>query len=166
LAEQEPAPQLPSLPVFFFLVVVAGLPSLAAAGVGVAAGAAAGVAAGMAAGVAGVLAAVSVGLAAAPPAGATALPLDAGEVAAGVEPPHAATPRAAAANPKIRFRRVMSIAWFSLRWCPFIAPLATRILRALPARGFAGSAALADLLRDSRVLPAAQAEGERVAPLV
>jgi hypothetical protein len=121
LAEQEPAPQPPSLAGFFFFVAVAaGLPSAAGmaaaglAGAGVAAGIAAGLAsdagAVAAAGVAAVLAAVSVPVvvAAAAGAGEAAAP-EAGDVAGGVEPPQAATPSAAAAKPKIRFRRVMSM---------------------------------------------------------
>jgi hypothetical protein len=122
LAEQEPAPQPPSLAGFFFFVVVAaGLASaagIAAAGLAGAAGDAAGIAAGLAsaagavaaAGVAGVLAAMSVPVAVAAAAGAgeAALP-EAGDVAGGVDPPQAATPSAAAAKPKIRFRRVMSM---------------------------------------------------------
>src|SRR5690348_3250722 len=99
LAEQDPAPQLPSLAGFFFFVAVApgfasllsvGLASVAAAGVGeaVAGVAAAGAAAGMAAaGVAGVVAAAGVAgmsVAAAPAAGVGEEAPAAGAFAGGV----------------------------------------------------------------------------------
>jgi molybdopterin synthase sulfur carrier subunit len=122
LAEQEPAPQPPSLAGFFFFVAVAaGLATGAAnAAAGVAAGA--GVAAAGAgasgdataagvAGAAGVLAAGSVPEVAAPAAGAEDPAAgDAGVAGAGTaDPPQAATPSAVAARPKIRLRRVISI---------------------------------------------------------
>jgi hypothetical protein len=120
LAEHEPAPQPPSLAGFFFFVAVAaGFASDAGVAAAAAGIAGAGVAAGMlAAGVvevAGVVAAAGVAAGAAgisvaaAAAGAGDALAGVGETAGGVDPPHAATPSAAAANPKIRFRSVISL---------------------------------------------------------
>jgi hypothetical protein len=159
LAEQDPAPQLPSLAGFFFLVDVAAgfvsvFASVAAAGVEVvvavefAAGVGVvvvvdGVVAAAGVGVAAVLVALSV-VVAAPAAGAAPV-VAAGELAGGVEPPHAATPKAAAANPKILFLSVMSIP--SLPFVvptggicvPLIAPLSPWLLRCAALGGFGGA---------------------------
>ena len=131
LAPQEPAPHAPSLP--FFLPGAAAAPGFAGAapGFAAAAGAAAGAAGvagaagaaaagddivgGFAAGAAGVSGAAGVagvevsaagviGVAAAGGGGAV------GVAGSGADPPQAATPSAAAANPKILSRSVISIA--------------------------------------------------------
>jgi hypothetical protein len=122
LAPQEPAPQLPSPAGFFFFVdAAAGLAAGPAAGAAVSAGGAGEAGAAAAAGVAGVagaagdaglLAAGFEGLAVPAAAGAAVEGLApvAGEVGWGADPPHAATPSAVAAKPKILFRSVISIA--------------------------------------------------------
>jgi len=123
LAPQEPAPQLPSPAGFFFFVEAAAgfAAGAAAAGAAVSAGeagaaAAAGVAGGAGvAGVAGVAALLAAGSAVVVVAAAAGDPADGlepvvGAVGSGADPPHAATPSAVTAKPKILFRSVISIA--------------------------------------------------------
>ncbi|HMI86784.1 MAG TPA: hypothetical protein VK550_21975 [Polyangiaceae bacterium] len=129
LAAQEPAPQPPSLPGFFLpagvapgfapgagaapgleaVVGVAGGGGVAGAGDAIVGGeGAAGAVAGDA-GIAGVevSAAGVIGAAGAGVAGV----VEAGVLGSGADPPQAATPNAAAANPKILFLSVISIAF-------------------------------------------------------